>query len=95
MKMGIGPKIELKRGFQFTCFVCQEPIRLKPMTKLPVNEIKAFKDLQAGEKPVICCSCGGIYTFKGRSAAFRRYVQFLALHLPDEKMCEELEEMFE
>lgn len=91
MKMGISP--QLKLDTRFRCFVCLEPINLRPMTELPVDVVQAVRDLREGRKPEVCCSCGGGYDFKRRRAAFRRYLQFLAMHLPDEVMCEELEGM--
>ena len=90
---GLGITICVELGPRFFCFVCREPIELEARPKLLVDAGEAFVDLQSGKKPKICCSCGREWNFRRKSAAFRRYLQFLSMHLPEDWMVDELEKI--
>lgn len=91
--MEMGYRQVQKQDFRFRCFVCLEPFNCRPRTELPVDVPAAVNDLREGRKPTVCCSCGGEVNFKKKRAAFRRYLQFLAMFVPDDSTAEELELM--
>jgi len=63
------------------------------MANLPVDPVVAFNDLKQGKNPTECISCGALHRFRKKSTARRRYIQFLAMHLPEDEMVLELEDM--
>lgn len=91
MENGVRVEVSRKRPL-FTCFVCDKQITLRPIPELPVDPFEALKELRVGKKPVVCISCGREHAFNRSRPAFRRYLQFLAMHLPESAM-EELEGM--
>lgn len=92
MKLFLGHSLKLDTRFR--CWVCLQPIELRPMSKLPIDPVWAFRELMAGQRPGQCISCGADYPFKRRTKVFWRYVQFLAMHLPDQESFDELERKF-
>ncbi len=86
----MGPTLSLRLEFKFTCFVCRAPIIPRPRSELPVDPVEAFTELVAGKKPSVCISCGRDHPFRKGRPAYRRYLQFLAMHVPEEDMAEEL-----
>ena len=91
MEHGLRVEVSLRRP-TFTCFVCDKQITLRPVPELPVNPHEALEELRVGKKPTVCISCGREHAFNRSHRAFRRYLQFLAMHLPG-SVTEELEDM--
>ena len=86
-------KLTFRQRFTFRCFVCKQPINPRPRKELPVDPVQAFNELKEGRKPDTCCSCGGGFNFKRYRRAFSRYIEYLAMYVPED-MAKELKEMF-